>query len=136
MRERERERERDDHMVVIKHLGKVEGQTKIYLQLFGYAKRHEEKRHGSKLFKESVTWQNLILSRMRSLLLYIYIYIYINCIHHRLAWQLKKIHHKCFLRTQKQLTTLRMGEVCVWAKNLSKDMELERRSMGKTKRNV
>ena len=74
VRERERERERDDHMVVIKHLGKVEGQTKIYLQLFGYAKRHEEKRHGSKLFKESVTWQNLILSCMRSLLLYIYIY--------------------------------------------------------------
>ena len=71
------ERERDDHMVVIKHLGKVEGQTKIYLQLFGYAKRHEEKRHGSKLFKESVTWQNLILSCMRSLLIYIYIYIYI-----------------------------------------------------------
>ena len=64
-------------MVVIKHLGKVEGQTKIYLQLFGYAKRHEEKRHGNKLFKESVTWQNLILSYMRSLLLYIYIYILI-----------------------------------------------------------
>ena len=30
-----------------------------------------------------------------------------------------------FPKAQKQLTTLKMGVVCVWAKNLSKNMELE-----------
>ena len=40
------ERERNYHMALIKHLGKVEGQTRkcFKRQLFRYAKRHVEKR--------------------------------------------------------------------------------------------
>ena len=33
---------------------------------------------------------------------------------------------QCFPQAPKQLTTLRLGVICVWAKKLSKGMELER----------
>ena len=43
---------------------------------------------------------------------------------------------QCFQKAPNQLITLRMGVVCVWAKKLSKDMELEEKRVKKTKRNV
>ena len=63
-------RERNDHMALIKPLGKrwkIKWKTTLR-QMFRYAKRHEEKRdiEGVTSSREA-TWQNLMFSYMGSL---------------------------------------------------------------------